>query len=61
MVGTGHAEVGHPDPALLVEEQVRRLDVAVHQAASVRVGEALGHLGPQVGGLGMSEPDAAVQ
>ena len=30
--GPGHAEVGHVHPALLVEEEVRRLDVAVHQA-----------------------------
>ena len=30
--GPGHAEVGHAHPALLVEEEVRRLDVAVHQA-----------------------------
>ncbi len=30
--GPGHAEVGHPHPALLVEEEVGRLDVAVHQA-----------------------------
>ena len=30
--GPGHAEVGHAHPALLVEEEVGRLDVAVHQA-----------------------------
>ena len=59
--GAGHAEVGHPDQALLVEEQVGRLDVAVDQAPGVRVGQALRHLGPQVGRLGVGEPDAPVE
>ena len=57
----GDAEVGHPHPALLVEQEVRRLDVAVHQPADVGVGETLGHLGPELGGLGMGEPDVAVE
>jgi hypothetical protein len=57
----GHAEVGHTDQALLVEKQVGRLDVAVHQAPAVRVGQALCHLGPQMGRLRMGQPDAAVE
>jgi len=28
-VGLGQAEVGHPDGALRIEQEVRRLDVAV--------------------------------
>ena len=59
--GAGHAEVGHPDPALLVEEQVGRLDVAVHQPPGVRVGQALRHLGSQMRGLGVGEPVAPVE
>src|SRR5581483_2339143 len=45
----GQAEVGDPDDALVVEEQVGRLDVAVDDAAGVGVGEAVGGLGADVG------------
>ncbi len=59
--GAGHAEVGHPDPALLVEEQVGRLDVPVHQSAQVRVGQTLRHLGPELGRLGKRQPYVTIQ
>jgi hypothetical protein len=38
-------EVRHHGPALFVEQNVRRLDVAVNQAAAVGVVQGLGHLG----------------
>ena len=53
--GTGHAEVGHPYPALLVEQQVRRLDITVHQPPDVRVGQPLRHLRPQLSRLRVRE------
>ena len=40
----GQAEVGHPDVAVAVQQQVRRLDVAVQDALAVGVGQRLGHL-----------------
>ena len=40
----GQAEVGDAEPALLAEEEVGRLDVAVHEAPAVRVLEGPGGL-----------------
>ncbi len=42
----GQPEVGHPDVALAIQEQVRRLDVAVEDALAVGMRERLGHLDP---------------
>jgi hypothetical protein len=46
-VAQSHAEVGHHGPALFVEQDVGRLDVAVDQAAAVSVVHGLGHLGDE--------------
>ena len=45
------AEVGDPEPALGVEQQVARLDVAVEDAAGVGVIQRLGGLERQPGGV----------
>jgi hypothetical protein len=45
----GQAEVGHPDSAPRIEQQVRRLDVAVEDPLPVRVGQSLRHLQPHLG------------
>jgi hypothetical protein len=45
--GLGEAEVGDPDDALGVQEQVARLDVAVQHPLPVRVRQRLRHLDPQ--------------
>ena len=45
------AEVGNPDIADRIQEQVRRLDVAVQHAALVGVRQGVGHLGAQAGDL----------
>ncbi len=44
----GQAEVEHLDPAAAGDHHVRRLDVAVHEAARVGLGQGLGHLRGQV-------------
>ena len=45
----GEAEVGDVDHAVSVEQQVRRLDVAVHHLVGVRIGEGTGRLETYVG------------
>ena len=44
VVDLGQAEVADPDDALGVEQEVRRLDVAVEDAAGVGVGQGRGDL-----------------
>ena len=44
VVGLGQAEVGHPDGPVGVEQQVRRLDVAVEDPLVVGVLQGVGHL-----------------
>ena len=57
----GEAEVGDAHDAVLVEEEVGRLDVAVHEPAAVRVLERRGDLAADVRGLRRREPDAGVE
>jgi len=47
----GQAEVGDPDGVVLVDQKVRRLDVAVEHPLLVGVGERLGRLRREEGGL----------
>ena len=47
----GQAEVGDPDVPQRVEDQVRRLDVAVQHAPLVGIGQGVGDLGAQPGDL----------
>ena len=54
-------EVGDSQDAVLVEEQVRRLDVAVHEPAHVCILERRGDLGANVDGLGGSQVFARVE
>ena len=44
IIALGQAEIRDPDHALGVQQQVRRFDVPVHDAARVGVGEARGDL-----------------
>ncbi len=50
----GQPEVGHPDVAVVVQQQVRRLDVAVQDALAIGVFQGLGDLDADAG-------DAAVE
>ena len=49
VLALGQAEVGDPDHSGRVQEQVRRLDVAVNDAAGVRVRQRLGDLAADLG------------
>ena len=53
-------EVGDPDGAPLVEQDVRRLDVAVDDPLGVRVGQGLGRLEADPRRLAVVEPAGAV-
>jgi hypothetical protein len=47
--GLGQAEVGHPHVAVVVQQQVARLDVAVEDALAVGILQCLGGLDADVG------------
>ena len=49
VVGLGQAEVGDPDVARVVQQQVGRLDVAVQDALAGGVGQGVGHLHADAG------------
>ncbi len=59
--GARETEVGHPHDPVLVEEQVRGLDVAVDDAARVRVLECARDLAPDVGGLRRAQPGVGIE
>jgi len=59
--GAGDAEVSDADPPLLVQQQVRGLDVAVNQTAGVGVGQTLGGLHPEPCRLGLAEQESMVE
>ena len=47
----GESEVGHPGGAVSIEQQVRRLDVAVQHTSPVGVVERIGHCRADPGDL----------
>jgi hypothetical protein len=49
VIGLGQSEVGDPQCAVRVQEQVRRLDVAVQHALAVGVRQSLGRLKAELG------------
>ena len=55
--GPGQAEVGDGDAALVVEDEVGRLDVAMDQTPPVGVVEGARHVGTHRGGLGRATAD----
>ena len=59
--GAGEAEVGDAQAALVVEEEVGRLDVAVDEAPAVGVLERTGGLEADLPGLGRVEAVAGVE
>ncbi len=59
--GPGQTEVGDAEAAVLVEDEVGRFDVAVDEAATVRVGEGLGGLDTHGRGLGHRDTAAVVE
>ena len=52
---TGHSEVGELDPAVGADEDVARLDVAVHHARGMRRGQPVGHVATDRGNLHRQE------
>ena len=46
-LGAAKPEVGDPDQALLIEQEVRRLDVAMDDAALMGIFERLGRVGAE--------------
>ena len=58
---SGQAEVGDGEAALVVEDQVRRLDVSMHQAAPVGVVEGACRVSTDGRGLGGGKQMAAIQ
>ena len=59
--GPGQPEVADAQPALVVEEEVGGLDVAVDEPPPVGVVEAPGRLQPDQQGLGRAQPPAPVE
>ena len=59
--GPGQTEVGDPQTAVLVEDEVGRLDVTVDETATVGVGQSLGRLDPDGRRLGHRDPAAVVE
>ena len=57
----GETEIGNSKDAVLVEEEVRRLDVAVHEPAHVRILERRRDLTAEVHGLRGSQVFAGVE
>ena len=58
--GPGDAEVGHLHEAVLVDEDVARLHVAVDHAVAVGEAQGGGHVGADVGGpVGVERPVGA--
>ena len=49
LAATGQAEIGHPQFALIVDEQIRRLHVAVDDAVFMGRVQCLGRLNAQAG------------
>jgi hypothetical protein len=45
----GQAEVGDPGDPRVVEQQVAGLDITMHDAAGMRIGEPLGDLASNLG------------
>ena len=59
--GPGQAEVGDAEPALVVEQEVGRLDVAVHECRGGGRSRGPRRLQPDEGGLRRREPVALVE
>ena len=51
----GHAKVGYLEVALVIEEDVLRLEVAVADVVHVEVGKAVEDIYEEVGGVGLVE------